>query len=218
MTDLAHQHIRKIGSGSKANMVFIKSGRFSYKDKYNRQSTVRITGFYLDKYEVTVAEYRRFCVATSRKMPRSPVWGWNDSHPVVNVSWQDANDFAKWKGKRLPTEAEWEFAAMQKNNELNEAEKYGWFRENSQKIPHSVGQKRSVSPGIYDMFGNVWEWCADVSERSYQNAGYGGTKEYFGILKGGSCFSSKQNFDASIRMTEKTSAQSTVYGFRCAAD
>src|SRR5205814_877850 len=61
--------------------------------------------------DVTVAQYRKFCGATGRAMPAAPSWGWTDTHPIVNASWEDAKAYCPWAGGRLPHEAEWEYAA-----------------------------------------------------------------------------------------------------------
>ena len=68
---------------------------------------VTLSSFVIDKYEVTVTQYRAFCFATGRAFPSAPSWGWNDNDPMVNVRWDDASAYAAWLGKRLPTEAVW---------------------------------------------------------------------------------------------------------------
>jgi formylglycine-generating enzyme required for sulfatase activity len=82
-----------------------------YAQNESPKHRVSVEGFWLYKYEVTVAQYRQFCQATGRTMPPAPDWGWQDNHPVVNVDWRDAKAYCDWAGVRLPTEAEWEYAA-----------------------------------------------------------------------------------------------------------
>ena len=129
---------------------------------------VFVSSFCIGKYEITVAQYRRFCLETKRSMPEKPEWGWIDSLPMVNVTWQDAVDFCTWAGGRLPTEAEWEFAARGGNHSKgyvysgsNEYNKVAWSLENAPKQPQVIGKKQPNELGIHDMSGNVWEWCSD---------------------------------------------------------
>jgi formylglycine-generating enzyme required for sulfatase activity len=79
---------------------------------------VRLDGFWMYRSNVTVAQYRKFCAATRRSMPAAPVWGWTDTHPIVNVSWEDAKAYCSWARGRLPYEAEWEYAARGGNTGL----------------------------------------------------------------------------------------------------
>lgn len=128
---------------------------------------VTVQPFFMDIYEVTNEKYAEFLKATNRTAPA----GWqNQSYPigqakfpVVGVSWDDASNYAKWAGKRLPTEEEWEFAARGTSNFL-----YPWGNEWEQgnanvgtKMFVEVGQYKGVSPfGVYDMSGNAWEWTS----------------------------------------------------------
>jgi iron(II)-dependent oxidoreductase len=134
------------------------------------QRRVYLDAYWIDKNPVTVAQYRKFCQATGRKMPKAPEWGWKDDLAIVNVTWQEAADYAAWAGKRLPTEAEWEKAARG-----TDGRQYPWGNEwDVNKCADGVGgdnlsntrpvgrHQAGTSPyGALHMVGNVWEWCAD---------------------------------------------------------
>jgi formylglycine-generating enzyme required for sulfatase activity len=164
-------------------------------------------GFWLGQTEVTVEAYKRFAGATGRQMPPEPDIdgrplnpGWADQvMPIVEVTWGDAQAYCTWAGGRLPTEAEWEYAARAGSM----AARYGaldeiaWYAGNSGSQPldsetiwkkedqahflkrlnengnglHEVGQKRANDLGLFDMLGNVWEWVYDWWDQSdYQNS------------------------------------------------
>ena len=132
---------------------------------------VALTAYYLDRYEVTAAEYRTFVSATGRPAPP----GWTGRrhppglarHPVVSVTWTDADAYCRWAGKRLPTEAEWERAAGGTKGrpypwgdrfELGRANVGG--ARNGTTVVGSYPTGRSPE-GVHDLVGNVWEWTAD---------------------------------------------------------
>lgn len=168
----------------KIPMIKVEGSTFlmgsNHPDAYFDEQPVHevfVSSFFISQYEITVAQYKQFCNATQRSMPETPEWGWIDSLPIVNVTWQDAADFCQWAGGRLPTEAEWEFAArggkLSKGYIYAGANNYNtvaWCSENSSKSPQRIGMKEPNELGIHDMSGNVWEWCSDWYELRYYSS------------------------------------------------
>lgn len=162
-------------------MVRVKGGTFIMGDEKgigepDEKPTRKITlsDFNISRTEITVAQWRAFCNATKRQMPLTPDWGWQDNHPVVSITALDADEYCIWLSRktgkqfRLPTEAEWEFAARggtkskgyiySGSNDLNQS---GWYVDNSNGATHPVARKAPNELGLYDMSGNAWEWCSD---------------------------------------------------------
>ena len=157
----------------------IPAGEFFMGEGGERHPVRLSSAFWLAKYPVTNAQYALFLKATSgdfrksRSKVQQPAY-WDDrrfnqpEQPVIGVSWDDAQAYCRWAGYRLPTEAEWEYACRAGSDGRycfgdDEAMlgEYGWFDKNSNGQTQPVGTKQPNTFGLYDMHGNVWEWCQD---------------------------------------------------------
>jgi formylglycine-generating enzyme required for sulfatase activity len=154
-------------------MMGCSPGDSECDDNEKPSHQVAITkGFWLGQTEVTVGAYKRFARETGRAMPEAPNFnrGWgNEQMPVVNVGWDDAVAYCGWAGGRLPTEAEWEYAARAGSTEAcyGPLDDIAWYDRNSGGRTHEVGQKRPNAFNLYDMLGNVWEWVSDWYDKKY---------------------------------------------------
>ena len=206
--------LKKVGDALKdggfgPEMVTVPPGQFimgSNDAWYNEKPvhTVSIKSFTMGKYNVTFKEYDEFCDATGRSKPKDEGWG-RGNRPVINVNWNDAKAYCQWlsdqtgKEYRLPSEAEWEYACRAGStgkycfgDDENQLENYAWYLDNSGKKTHPVGEKKPNQFGLYDMHGNVWEWCEDGWHDSYKGAPTDGSIWSSGsglrVLRGGSWF------------------------------
>jgi len=199
------------------------------------QTAVTIShGFWMGKYEVTQGEYLGL-------MGRNPSESRGDTNrPVESVSWFDATNYCgkltsreQTAGRiptssrfRLPTEAEWEYASrawtstrFSYGDDLGYAnlDQYAWYRDNSDSSTHPVGQKLPNSWGLYDMSGNVWEWCQDYATPELggialdpQGPATGADR----VLRGGSSFGPGAGMRAAQRFHSAPAVSSGITGFR----
>ncbi|MEZ4963741.1 MAG: SUMF1/EgtB/PvdO family nonheme iron enzyme [Saprospiraceae bacterium] len=238
----------------KPDMVRVKGGTFKMGsetggDDEKPVHEVALSDFYIGRYEVTFEEYDRFCDATGRGKPEDEDWG-RGTRPVINVSWFDAVAYCNWlskqegfepayaisntsatllpgaKGYRLPTEAEWEYAARggkksrgEEYSGSNEVDDVAWYDGNSGGKTHPVGGKKENELGIFDLSGNVEEWCYDwygdyPSGRS--DNPHGPKNGSLRVLRGGGYFYDAQYCRAACRYNPTPSHRARVIGFRLA--
>ncbi len=217
-----------------AGMVFVPGGEFlmgdDKGDEYARPAhKVVVKPFFMDITEVTNEEYQKFVDATGHKPPAKWKGGrfppGKEKFPVTGVTWDDAKAYAEWAGKRLPTEAEWEFAARGTTGW-----RYPWGNEwqpemanadNRTKGMQPVGTSKGASPfGNYDLIGNAWEWTADDA-RAYPNGkDFPPNSADPKIIRGGCWLSGREDATATFR-TFWGARNETDYSntsFRCVRD
>jgi formylglycine-generating enzyme required for sulfatase activity len=190
------------------------------------QQNIKLKSFYIDKYEVTNYQYKKF--VTARNYPAPKHWRGKDypreqdDYPVVNVSWHDAEAYCKWAGKRLPDEQEWEKAASGGNAFIFPwGRKFRDDRANTVKerfgAPTITGRyEKGVSKnyGCYDMAGNVWEWTTSFY-KPYTAASDDGVDKSMRVVRGGS-FKEQPFMSTSIyRKPLKADGVYNNVGFRC---
>jgi len=240
--------------GSPAN----EAGRFDSEVQHH----VSLSSFAISKYDVTFDEYDVYCQAMGAAKPDDNGWG-RGSRPVINVSWENAVAYCNWRsqqegrkpayvisgkdvswdrsanGYRLPTEAEWEYAAKGGPQASSLAvnavyagsanlDKVAWYSGNSGGQTHPVGQKAPNSLGLYDMAGNVWQWCWDLYESysagSQSDPTGASSGAVFGtrglrVLRGGSWGYDARNVRSANRdfRDRVPGFRSRTYGFRLVA-
>jgi len=217
-----------------ANMVLIPAGNFnmgnaSYGGDEVPVHSVYLDAYYIDKYEVTFDQYDAFCAATSRATASDSGFG-RGNRPVINVTWYDANAYCQWAGKRLPTEAEWEKACRGGTNTAfywgddpgyTLLGNYAWDYNNSPGGTQPVGGKLPNAFGLYDMSGNVWEWCADWYDSGYYavsplNNPLGPASGGARILRGGTWDCNDDGLSSAYRYAFDPTLSDGDIGCRCA--
>jgi len=171
----------------------------------------------MNKHQTTFEEYYEYYYEDiGAEMPDDEDWG-RGKRPVINVSWEDAKAYAKWfsekKGEtyRLPTDAEWFLACSvgaktrwHFGDDEKELKDYAWYRENSEGKTHPVGEKKPNILGLYDMHGNVWEWCENWTDDKREKR----------VLRGGSWYSIDSNTRCDNQDGSNPSNRNDIVGFR----
>lgn len=190
--------------------------------------------FFLGRHEVTFEEYSKFCDATGRQLPSANGWG-IERRPVINVSWHDAVAYTAWlsektnKNFRLPSEAEWEYAAKGGAKTLypwgavigkNNANCKGCGSRWDGLMTAPVGSFAPNNYGLHDMIGNVYEWCLDARHDNYMSAPADGSpwmkdgEDNFHITRGGSWMQSIMEMPTYRRCWDNTESRVNELGFR----
>ena len=224
--------IENVGGVIKPQMIAIPGGKFQMGDdndlKYAKPShSVSIKTFFISKHLITQEQYQAV-------MGTNPSYFKGAKCPVEQVSWNDAVEFCKklsqqtGKNYRLPSEAEWEYACRagtQTKYYFGDDEKqlgnYAWYNGNANNETHPVGEKYPNQFGLYDMHGNVWEWCSDHWHDNYKNAPTDGSSWNSGtdnsrVLRGGSWFILAGLCCAGYRNRNNADNSYNHYGFRVA--
>jgi formylglycine-generating enzyme required for sulfatase activity len=208
-------------------MIFVEGGTFKMgsRDYANERPIhlVTLDDFWVSKYPITQAQWQAV-------MGQNPAHFVGDALPVETISWNDAQLFIKRlnlltnKNYRLPTEAEWEFAA--KGGNQTKDYKYSgsdilddvaFFSRNSQSLTHPVGQKLPNELGIHDMSGNIWEWCSDIyglyTDAAVKNP-MGAAEGTSHVHRGGSWYNTAMNSRSTRRHHRKAAYRANHIGFR----
>jgi formylglycine-generating enzyme required for sulfatase activity len=224
---------------ARLDWVFIPGGTFTMGAPETEQAAspdegpvhqVAVKAFEMTRNEVTVTQYRRCVEVGACTVPGAGEgcnWGvlGHEDHPINCVDWDQAATFARWAGGRIPTEAEWEYAARGGRDTLyagsNDVGAVAWHVGNSGGSTHPVGGKLPNGYGLHDMSGNVWEWVADWYHRSYAGAPADGSAWVEGgnahrVIRGGSASYAGRPIRLAIRHGCSPGDRSAGLGFRLA--
>ena len=229
----------------------ITIGGYFEKERFQNempQRNVYLDSFYIDKYEVTNLSYRMFCQETDHRIPLN----WSNEtgmpfgleyHPVTFVDWHDAWDYARWTGKRLPTEAEWEKAARGTDGRVYPwGNRFDHFKAHylevyyaedirSERLRAEIAKRTRVarvdsypegaSPyGAMDMVGNVWEWVKDWAGLDYSKGPsinpQGPAEGEYRVTRGGASDYDAHKLRCAYRNAYESTRRDWCIGFRCA--
>jgi len=216
---------KELDLGGKVTMklALIPAGKFMMGEEKDQHEVTLSKPFYMGVTQVTQAQYEAV-IGTNPSQLKGP------TNPVEVVSWDDATGFCKKLSEkarqavRLPTEAEWEYACRAGTKThfcFGDADEglgdYAWYSANSEQKTHPVGQKKPNAWGLYDVHGNVWQWCADWygdypkgAVTDPQGAASGSQR----VLRGGSCYDNPEGCRAACRSRDGPGSRTNNSGFR----
>ena len=229
-------------------MVLIPAGSFEMGDHFSEGDedelpvhTVTLDAFYMDIHEVTMGQFKRFVNQSGYDYPGDldyvAKYSPDDDYPMFQVNWYDAVAYAEWAGKRLPTEAEWEYAARgglvgkrftwgdDERLARDYANYYGTGGKDQWEYHAPVGSFEPNGYGLYNMAGNLLEWCQDGYDSNYyknspsnnpqgpdvQLEMYGGVR----VLRGGCCLDNANGLRLADRILGEPNSRYGPIGFRC---
>ncbi|MCF6365064.1 MAG: formylglycine-generating enzyme family protein [Bacteroidales bacterium] len=242
-------------------LVYIEGGTFyigcnNYDEDEKNGKKIKISDFFISKFEISNRQYCDFLNSAkinSNKLPSYIKISKNrkdniaifkedgifyvkdglEDYPVVFVSWFGANAFCDFYNLRLPTEAEWEFAAKSKKHSVfkkckifsgsNNVDEVGWYKNNSGNKVHKQGLKKANKFGLFDMSGNVDEWCEDWYVADYYNNmpsenPSGPKKANFKVYRGGSWYNTEKMLRVTNRRAANPVSRKATIGFRVVKD
>lgn len=246
--------INERGNATQKKLIFVQGGVLvmgspSGDEDEKPMHVVFLKSFYIGRYEITNAQYAKFLnyyksdkVKSGRFSGKKMIYEHElgivkngnkwfsqpgyEKHPVVNITWYGANEFCQYLGCRLPTEAEWEYAARGGKNTKkyrysgsNKPYEVAWYYQNSGKKTHPIAKKRPNELNIYDLSGNVWEWCSDIYDKDYYKKSpkyypKGPKQGLYRVARGGSYISSLSNLRNTDRVRALPDDKSSAFGFR----
>lgn len=215
--------------------VLVKGGEFEMGDLFGGGSSderpvhkVRVSDFYMSITEVTIGQYKRYCVKTNKAMPEQEEYT-RDDYPIAFVTWFEAQEFCQWMGGTLPTEAQWEYAAKAGGLSLKYptgasishdlANFSGTGGKDRWKKAAPVGKFPPNPLGIYDLAGNLYEWCLDYYRSNYYEFSAqvdppGPSSGMFKVVRGGSWYHDEATLRTSHRYRYLAVARLSFLGFR----
>jgi formylglycine-generating enzyme required for sulfatase activity len=215
--------------------VLVKGGTFqmgaideSCSDDTRPAHSVMLTDFYISATEVTIGQYKSYCRQTGKAMPEQEA-GTDNSYPIAFITWYEADEFCKWVGGWLPSEAQWEYAA--RGGGMNIKYPHGNTLDHSLANYSGTGKTdkwKRVAPvakfsanhlGLYDMAGNLYEWCQDYYRSDYyQSSGkinpIGPATGMFKTIRGGSWYHGEEAARTTSRYRYMPVARLSFVGFR----
>ena len=234
-----------------SDLVFVEGGTFDMGSPAGKgdgderpQHKVTLSSYKISKYEITIEQYAKFLTAKGNQVENGSKWYQGSDFdqqgstfkakkgrerlPIRFVTWEGARAYANWVGGRVPTEAEWEYAARGGKKSRgyiysgsNNIDEVAWYVGNSGQRLHAVGEKKPNELGIYDMSGNAWEWTADFygayTKESKVNP-KGVAKASRHVRRGASAFCTPHNCRSANRSSREAHLIRHNMGFRVVFD